>query len=607
MYDSKYLRKHYREGTILFDVRYHRSPECLEIIYWDPITQRLEVKYEKPIIDIWFLKPECRTNKYQISQARIADCYPVYCKPSQVAQTIAKEIGGQWAEIYEQMHDAYGVFDIQKKMCECPWVFKADFKEDVYFRLKWIQTFGDEADVSKVAPAFLDIEVDVIDRSLVMDDYENAPQPVNAITLILQEQKICAVFVLGPRPKHLLDQSFHGYLEKQQKAFDWLCQHQEEFKRKIVDTDEDNKKYLEGYDIRLHIYDYNDEIVMLRTVLAYINKYRPWFTLSWNAPFDDNYIKNRIAYLGYDPKSFFVPEEFKTKKLYFHKDPDKKATIKSSKDFFFASTYTQFLCQERNFAAIRKSQQEQRSYKLDYIGGTVANIHKKKSENKINFRVWAYEDFINFLLYNVRDVVVQVAVEQNTGDCGSLYARSYTFATQFSKCFQETHIVRDRREYFFEKEGYVQACRLLVPQGVDTAYEGAYVAEPGLNAETGLRINGKIHNNIIYGALDADAKSYYPSNKMGMNMDPMSLLFKTLVNNDVFRTNQCINRSFNQQYIWKDSKQRVHEKDITGPIVNAFKNGNIASLLHNWFNLPTVTEYFDEIDTELNVVMTNLQ
>ena len=61
----------YPEGSLLFDVRYHRKPECFEVVYLDPITHQLEVKYEDPIVDIWFLKEEYRTNQYQISQAEI--------------------------------------------------------------------------------------------------------------------------------------------------------------------------------------------------------------------------------------------------------------------------------------------------------------------------------------------------------------------------------------------------------------------------------------------------------------------------------------------------------------------------------------------------------
>jgi hypothetical protein len=67
----------YPEGSILFDVRYSRKPECFEVIYLDPITKQLEVKYEEAIVDIWFLKEEYRTNQYQISQTEMDKCYPV--------------------------------------------------------------------------------------------------------------------------------------------------------------------------------------------------------------------------------------------------------------------------------------------------------------------------------------------------------------------------------------------------------------------------------------------------------------------------------------------------------------------------------------------------
>ena len=173
------------------------------------------------------------------------------------------------------------------------------------------------------------------------------------------------------------------------------------------------------------------------------------------------------------------------------------------------------------------------------------------------------------------------------------------FATQYSKCFQETHIVRNIREFFFEREGYVQACRLLVEPGTDTAFEGAFVAPPEHNAPTGYVVNGKHVNNIMFGVLDADAAAYYPSTKMGMNLDPMSLLYKCKIDNNVFISGQCRNKSFNQEYIWHDSNNNPHPKDLTGPIINSYKNGNVDSLMYDWFDLPSITEYFEFIDSML--------
>lgn len=599
VYQSLYKKLDYPEGSILFDVRYHRKPECFEVVYLNPITNQLEVQYEDPIVDIWFLKKELRNlreYRYQVSQIEMDNAYPVLCKVSHIPKVIADEIGGDWGKWYQDNKESLQMFELKKHLCECPWVFKADFLPDVYFRLRWMKQYGDQIDVSKVTTGFLDIEVDVIDRTLVMGDYENAPQPINAISLILPHVKICALFVLGPRPKSLLDHKYHPLLEKQMGAYQWLTTHQCEFIQKVQTYDDDNIEYLKGYDIRLHIFDFHDEINMIKMVFDYINKYRPMFVESWNAPFDDNYLMNRIAYLGGDPRDAFIPKEFKTDMLYFSEDKSPTKAIKTSKDWFNSSTYSVYICQMRLFGATRKSQQERRSYSLSSVGKDIAGIDKLTDTKSGVFREFAYTDFINFLLYNIRDVVVQLAIESKCLDTQSFVARSYMFATQYSKCFQETHIVRNIREYFFEQEGYVQACRLLVDPTWDTAYEGAFVAEPTNNAPTGFILNGKNMNNMMFGVLDADAASYYPSTKMGMNMDPMSLLYKCKINNQVF-VDQCVNRSFNQEYIWKDSKQKPHPKDLTGPIVNSYKNGNINSLMYNWFNLPSITEYFEFLDS----------
>ena len=204
----------------------------------------------------------------------------------------------------------------------------------------------------------------------------------------------------------------------------------------------------------------------------------------------------------------------------------------------------------------------------------VAIIRKLEDAKKGVFRQFAYVDYIKFILYNIRDVVVQLAIEFNVNDCKTLMSRSYTFATQFPKCFKETHIVRNCREYYYEKAGFIQSCRLIDDSGCDTAFKGAYVAPPEKNAYTGEILNGKPVNNIIYAALDADAKAYYPSTKCGMNMNGMTLLYKCRINVESFIQNICYNRSFNQESYWYDNPHppRQHEEDFSGPILNTYKN-----------------------------------
>lgn len=602
----------YIEGTTLVDVRYYQrsstSPELFEVIYRNPVTETLDVKYEEPLADIWFLQPSKRTNQYQICQANKEDLYCVICKPSQIPKVIADEVGGEWQKRYDDNKGILSNNKLLATMCECPWVFKADFTPDVYFRLRWVQQYGRNIDISVTTSAFIDIEIDVIEEATEMRNITpmTTRQPINAITVILPYIKKCAVILLGPRPETQIHSKFHDLLHKQQKDWDWLVNHQDEFKRMIIEDDKDNKEYIADYDIVLHLFDFNDEIKLIKTAFDYINKYRPMFALSWNAPFDHQYLLHRIERLGYDPVDFFVPKDFQTKKIYYNLDNNPKAAIKTSRDWFFVSSYTTYCCQERIFAAVRKSQQEKRSLALSYIGKTIAGIDKLGDTKSTTFREFAYTDYIKFVLYNIRDVVVQVAIESKCNDMKSLLSRSYQFLTQYSKCFQETHIVRNTREYFFEKVGFVQSCRLIVDPSYDTHFKGAFVAPPDKNALTGDTVLGRQINNIIYAALDADAKAYYPSTKIGFNLDGMSLIGKCVVDNIIFRDENrtCINKSMNQTYLWWDNQQppQSHQEDMGGFMINTYKNGNEASFVYNWLNIPSITSYFEYIDSMINVV-----
>ena len=593
----------YPEGSLLVDCRYYKrtsdNPECFEVIIWNSLTERLEVYYEDPIIDIWFLQKEKRTNKYQIAQARKEDCYKVLCKPSQVIKKIAEEIGGEYEDFYNKNKDVIFQDAVKNYMLKCPWVFKADFLPDVHYRLNWAWKHGNKADLSHVEVAFLDIEVDVIDKTLDMKNHMDVTQPINAVTLILPAQKITAVFALGPRPKYKLHSKFHDLLEKQEKDWEWLCTHQEEFKRKIIEEDKDNAEYIGDHDIRLHLFSFDREIDMIKTIFDYLHKYRPWFCLSWNAEFDDNYLVNRMAYLGYDPRDIIIPKEFWTNKIYYKENKDPNVTPESSKDWFYCSMFTQLMCQMKNYALTRKSQQKKRSFALTEIGKDEAGIQKLDAAEDDEFRKAAYVDLLHFLLYNVRDVVVQFAIDVNTMDTASFYGRSYNFCTQYSKCYQETHIVRNSREYFYELTGFVQACALEVDKNADSHYKGAYVAEPAKNKPTGLYLNGRNTNNFIIAAFDADAKSYYPSSKMGTNQDPMTLLYKLVFDNDIFRYRKVLNKSMNQEYIWYDSEGNPHEEDMAGPIINSYKNGNIMSVCYSWMEAPSISELFEYVDANL--------
>lgn len=654
------LRKEFPEGSILFDVRYRKHPnESFEVVYLDPETKRLEVKYIAPIVDIWFTREDYRytldgfcvdqyfRNKmreqhkpddaYQMPQIEIKHAYRVFCKVSQIPKMIYEHAGNAkmysedgshlidmtYKEYYEQNSDALFYPEFQKRMCQNPWSYKCDFQPDAYFRIRWLHEFTDTCDVSKVTAGFIDIEIDVIDYQPDLGNPYDVRTNVNAVTSIYPHDKIVYVDLLEPRKKlngktPEEQKRFDELCKQQQIEYDWIKSHQNEFIQMVlgnssngscpvrIDADNDNLKYLDGYDVKLLFWESDNKISfggaearLINSVYEHANKHRPMFVFAWNAPFDFNYLPNRAQWLGYDPIDIVVPQIFKSKEYRFSKDNSDNFSMKTNRDWFYASTYSQYLCQERLYAAIRKSQSEEPSYRLDAIGKKVAKIQKLTDSKSGIFREFAYTDYIKFILYNIRDVVVQVAIETKVNDAQTLYSRAYTFSTAYSKCFQETHIVRNSKDQLFEEFGYVMSNRAVIDRTIDGAFKGAYVADPAKNKPTGLVASGRAYSSIIYGASDLDAAAMYPNQKMAYNKDKLSLLYKCRIDNDLFRNKRCHNNSYNQEYIWKDSKGNEHEEDMAGPIMNSFKNHNYMSLTSNWLGVPVITDIIQSVRKEL--------
>ena len=141
--------------------------------------------------------------------------------------------------------------------------------------------------------------------------------------------------------------------------------------------------------------------------------------------------------------------------------------------------------------------------------------------------------------------------------------------------------------------------RAVIDRTIDGAFKGAYVADPAKNKPTGLVASGRSYSSIIYGASDLDAAAMYPNQKMAYNKDKLSLLYKCRIDNNLFRNKRCHNNSYNQEYIWHDSKNNPHEEDMAGPIMNSFKNHNYMSLTSNWFGVPVITDIIQSVRKEL--------
>ena len=227
-----------------------------------------------------------------------------------------------------------------------------------------------------------------------------------------------------------------------------------------------------------------------------------------------------------------------------------------------------------------------------------------------------YTDWIRFIKYNIKDVLLQLGIERKTKDVMTYYMRSHSNLTPYNKIFKETHLLRNVREMYFEKDGWVQGNNLNIIDSGDeednkifyelvdddsdeSTFKGAIMADPTWNAPIGRRVLGQRTNNIFDNSMDYDMGAFYPSIKIASNMDPITLLFKATFDHDEFISGEMPNRSLNTTYYEKDKYGKVRKLDITGEAVNTYVSGNILTFGYNYLGLPSITDMAKAIIHEI--------
>ncbi len=213
-----------------------------------------------------------------------------------------------------------------------------------------------------------------------------------------------------------------------------------------------------------------------------------------------------------------------------------------------------------------------------------------------------------------------LGIHRKTNDVMTYYMRAMKNQTPYNKIFRETHLLRDVREMYFEKQGWVQGNNLNnIDEDIDeterrfyegegsgeeneekeSSFKGAINAEPTMNDYVGEEIMGVQTNNLFSNSMDYDMGAFYPSVKIGSNMDAITLLYKASLDNHEFESGQCSNKSLNQQYEEKDKNGNIRPIDITGEAVNTYASGNLLTFGYNYLGLPSVAEMEKIVQKEM--------
>ncbi len=591
-------------------------PESFEVIYKDENGNVFKT-YENPDADIYVVKPEFRDYSYNKPQERIEKMKKIRVPISKIRYKIAEEMGEPGAEIIKMAYQERN-FKLLDQLYKWKYCYGCDFQPEYYYMKTWYEKY--ELGNVNISKGFIDIECDMLDYQMDLDNIpDTAYSPVNVVTVILEETKESYTFILNPHEPSRSGRSEEEYkkryelYEQQLKSHRWLVSHKAEFIKGL------HQRFDSMYGIfNYHIRNYEEEIELIADVFGFINSRKPNFMFIWNMRFDIQYLLYRIRALGYDPSSIMCHNDFDNKRCSFKVDRS-TFLLEKQYDYFYCSSYTQYICQMRLYASIRKSQHKLRSVKLNAIADRELKDKKVEYPAETNMMHFPYIDWMKFIIYNIKDVLLQVGIERRTNDAKTYYMRSHVNLTPYNKIFKETHLLRNVREKYFEKEGWVQGNNLnilddkLVEEARkifyasdeddddedEATFKGAIMADPIWNAYVGLEISGEKSNNIFQNPMDYDMGAFYPSIKIASNMDPGTLLYKAAFINEEFTSGEFSNRSLNTKYVEKDKNGNLRRLDITGEAVNTYCSGNILTFGYNYLGLPSITSIMKEINREV--------
>lgn len=605
-----------KENSMLIDIQYvkankrNQTPDYLYLIWKDMDTNEKYMQaIKEPPVEIYFEKPEFRDHVYNKNYAKIDTLNKKIVKAKDIIVAIANdmgELGKQKLSNCFQTQNYQGL----KEFLIYPYVYGADYDVRVWYRYKWMESFDNDRP-KVLSKGFLDIEVDTLESPGFPDP---AFDPIDLITFIDITHNNSYTFCLVDReykPKNMDNMSYDERVkeidrkilyEERHKQEEYWINHQDELKEKI------HEKFDASYpNMDYHFYFYKDERKMLVHLFQLINTLKLDFIGIWNISFDMPYMINRMEVLGLDPKEVMCHPDFPVKECYFKKDTINFA-VKNKSDFFHISSYTVYIDQMINYAAIRKGQSELRSNKLTYIAEREIKDSKLDYSEEGNLKTLGYRNWLLYFLYNIKDVLLQKGIEERTSDTDTYYVTSYQNITPYENEFKQTVKLRNVQYLFYLRNGLVPGENVngfMFNYDVkesddddedDVKFEGALVGNPLLIDNFGVKMFGKRTNNIFAFNIDFDMSSFYPSTIFAMNIDPSTLIFKMIL-----QPNQYDVRGGKLPFNGITDVQLVEENsdsfsgDVAKEVMDNFQTRDYVSTGHKWMNLPSVNEVYNEM------------
>lgn len=607
-----------KNNAMLLDIQYikaNRKENQLDYLYiiWknlDTGKKFLQVVPE-PMMEIYFEKPEFRNHTYNKNYARIEELDKKAVKYKDIIYAIAEDMGDAGRQKLQNYFNT-GNYQGLKEFYIYPYVYGADYDIRVWYRQKWMEQFDNDR-TKEITKGFMDIEVDTLESVGMPNPVYN---PIDLITIIDTSTKTSYTFsLIGVECEEknldlMTPEEQKKELERREMYANRLRQ-QEYYSSHVEELEyEAHKMFDENYPgMEYKFYFYKDERKMLVHLYQLINTLKLDFIGIWNISFDKPYIIERMKTLGLDPAQVICHPDFPIRECWFKKDTINFA-VKNKADFFHCSSYTIYYDQMIVYAAIRKGQQELRSNKLTYIAEKEIGDEKLDYSEDGNIKTLSYNNFLKYILYNIKDVLLQVGIEEKTTDLETYYLTSYKNITPYESEFKQTVKLRNVQYQSFVSQGLIPGENVngFLYNHSDkesddddddddkVGFEGALVGNPNLIDYFGDELYGHKTNSIFKYSIDFDMSSFYPSTIRAMNIDPSTLIFKMIMNAEQFdvRGGDIPFHGITDSQIVKANGDSFNG-DIGKEVMDNFQTKNYLYTGFKWMNLPSVNEVYKEV------------
>ena len=271
-------------------------------------------------------------------------------------------------------------------------------------------------------------------------------------------------------------------------------------------------------------------------------------------------------------------------------------------------------------------------------------LRKELKDEKLDYseaasiRTFAYEDYIKFLLYNIKDTLLLVGIGRHTGDMDTIYGRMYSSMILPKDAFTTTSVVIGALRSFIYKRGWLVGpnknkfaqnknkknpnyAEIVTRFSEDDSgdieelffgddleddededgggkkkrekYDGAFVANTLHMKATGYEIMGQpaqfVHRNVG----DEDITSEYPTAIIICNISNDTLVGKVYLE-EPDKFNIPIYKSFH----FRGSDETDYKLDISNFMLETYSERDTFTFANIFLGLPSIDEVLNEFSLE---------